>query len=72
MIESAGEPVGERELVITRDFDAPARLVFRAYSRPELLMRWFGPEPYRLVMCEVDFRVGGRFRMAMRDLDGRR
>ena len=71
MSETLGnDPVGERELVITREFDAPARLVFEAYRRPELLMRWFGPHPYPLALCEVDFRVGGRYRFAMRDLDG--
>ena len=57
MTETLGhDPVGERELVITREFDAPARLVFEAYRRPELLMRWFGPHPYPLALCEVDFR----------------
>jgi uncharacterized protein YndB with AHSA1/START domain len=48
-----------------RDFDAPARLVFEACSRPEYLMRWFGPVGWPLTLCEVDFRVGGRWRFAM-------
>lgn len=50
---------------ITREFDAPARLVFRACSEPEFLMRWFGPAGWPLTLCEVDFRVGGRWRFAM-------
>ena len=59
------DPVADREVVITRVFDAPARLLFAAYSRPEHLMKWFGPVGWPLTLCEVDFRVGGRFRFAM-------
>jgi len=59
------EPVADLEVVITRIFDAPARLLFAAYSRPEHLMKWFGPAGWPLTQCEVDFRVGGRFRFAM-------
>lgn len=55
----------DREVVITRVFDSPARLLFAAFSKPEHLMRWFGPGEYPLSLCEVDFRVGGRFRFAM-------
>jgi len=50
---------------ITRDYDAPARLLFEACSRPEYLRRWFGPVGWPLTLCEVDFRVGGRWRFAM-------
>ncbi|WP_421989866.1 SRPBCC domain-containing protein [Roseococcus sp.] len=50
---------------ITRDFDAPARRLFRACSQPEFLRRWFGPVGWPLTLCEVDFRVGGRWRFAM-------
>ena len=62
---SAAEPAADREFVITRTFDAPARLLFAAWSRPEHLMKWFGPVGWPLTLCEVDFRVGGRFRFAM-------
>jgi len=55
----------DRELVVTRIFDVPARFLFEAYSRPEHLRRWFGPRGWPLTLCEVDFRVGGRFRFAM-------
>jgi uncharacterized protein YndB with AHSA1/START domain len=64
------EPVAEREVVITRVFDVPARFLFTAYSTPEHLTRWFGPAGWPLTLCEVDFRVGGRYRFAMTGPDG--
>jgi uncharacterized protein YndB with AHSA1/START domain len=69
--DGAAESVAEREVVISRDFDAPARLLFLAYSTPEHLKRWFGPRGWPLTLCEVDFRVGGRFRFGMTGPDGR-
>lgn len=62
---SAVEPIAEREFVIRRVFDAPARLLFEAYSTREHLMKWFGPKGWPVTLCEMDFRVGGRFRMQM-------
>jgi uncharacterized protein YndB with AHSA1/START domain len=57
----------EREIVMTRGFDAPRRLVFDAYTRPELLKQWmFGPDGWVLAVCEVDLRVGGRYRYVWR------
>ncbi len=50
------------EIVLTRVFDAPRRLVFDALTRPDLLRRWFGADGWDLVDCEVDLRVGGRWR----------
>jgi uncharacterized protein YndB with AHSA1/START domain len=64
------EPAAEREIVIERVFDAPARLLFAAFSGPEHVMRWFGPKGYPLTLCEMDFRVGGRYRFAMTGPDG--
>jgi len=61
----------DREIVMTRVFDAPRRLVFDAFSKPELLKRWFGPRGYSLVVCEVDLRVGGGFRFVLRGPDGK-
>jgi uncharacterized protein YndB with AHSA1/START domain len=53
----------EREIVMTRVFDAPRRLVFDGLTKPELLKRWFfGPPGWSLVVCEIDLRVGGRYR----------
>lgn len=51
----------EREIVMTRLFDAPRRLVFEAMTRPDLLERWCGPADWSLVVHELDLRVGGRF-----------
>jgi uncharacterized protein YndB with AHSA1/START domain len=65
------EPVADREVVITRTYDAPARLLFVAWSKPEHLMKWFGPVGWPLTLCEVDFRKGGRFRFAMTGPSGR-
>ncbi len=64
------EAVADRELIIERVIDAPARLVFLAYSKPEHVVRWFGPRPYPLTKCEMDFRVGGEFHFAMTGPDG--
>lgn len=61
----AGEAEADRELVITRSFDAPARLLFAAWSRPEHFRKWFGPVGYPVTMCEIDFRKGGQWRAAM-------
>src|SRR5215475_8715362 len=58
-------PVAERTHVIIRHYDAPARLLFEAWSKREHLMKWFGPRGWPVTMCEVDFRAGGRWRMAM-------
>jgi len=61
----------DREIVLTRIFDAPRDLVFDAFSKPELLKRWFGPRGWSLVVCEVDFKVGGGFRFVLRGPDGK-
>ena len=67
----ASEPESQREVIITRVYDAPARLLFEAYSKPEHVMRWFGPKGWPLTLCEMDFRVGGRFRFAMTGPSGK-
>jgi uncharacterized protein YndB with AHSA1/START domain len=59
----------ERELRITRVFDAPRALVFEAWSKPEHLKRWFAPNGFIVSDCEMDFRVGGAYRLCMRRLD---
>ena len=58
------ERKSERELVVTRTFNGPARLVFEAWTRPVLLERWWVPKSTGVVMlsCEADVRVGGRYR----------
>ncbi len=63
-------PESEREVSISRVFDAPARLLFEAYARPEHVKRWFGPRGWPLTLVEIDFRPGGRFRFGMTGPDG--
>jgi uncharacterized protein YndB with AHSA1/START domain len=58
---------GEREIVVTRVFDAPRSLVWEAHTRPELLKKWLlGPDGWALVVCDVDLRVGGAYRWVWR------
>src|SRR6185312_9292366 len=59
------ERKSERELVITRTFNGPARIVFEAWTRPELLKRWWAPKStgVPLLSCEADVRVGGKYRL---------
>ena len=54
----------DREIVVTRVFDGPARLVFEAWTRPELLMRWWAPKSFGITFlsCEVDVRPGGTYK----------
>jgi uncharacterized protein YndB with AHSA1/START domain len=53
----------DREIVITRDFDAPRALVFDAHTRSELVRRWLlGPPGWSMTVCEIDLRVGGAYR----------
>jgi len=58
------ERKSERELVVTRTFNGPARIVFEAWTTPKLLMRWWAPKSIgvSLLSCEADVRVGGRYR----------
>lgn len=60
----------DTEIVLEREFNAPRRLVFDALTTPELLVRWFGARGWRLVVCEVDLRVGGAWRFVSRGPDG--
>jgi uncharacterized protein YndB with AHSA1/START domain len=59
------EPQADRQIIITRQFDALARVLFLAHSKPEHVMKWFGPVGWPLTTCEMDFRVGGRYHFAM-------
>jgi len=61
----------DREIVITRMFDAPREKVFEAMSKPEFLKRWLlGPPGWEMTVCENDLRVGGAFRHVWRQNDG--
>ncbi len=59
----------DREVVVTRSFDAPARLVFEAWSKPELFTRWWVPKSMGMTLrsCEMDVRTGGRYRLDFGD-----
>ena len=59
------ERKSERELVVTRTFNAPARIVFEAWTKPELFKRWWVPKSMgmSLLACEMDVRVGGQYRL---------
>ena len=67
------ERKSERELVVTRTFDAPARIVFEAWTKPELLQRWWTPKSFGIVFlsCELDVRTGGGYRLVMRHGDSK-
>ena len=61
----------EREIVMTRVFDAPADMVFDAWTKPELLKRWLGVRNgWEMEVCEVDLKVGGAYRWVWRGPDG--
>ncbi|HEX6367910.1 MAG TPA: SRPBCC family protein [Longimicrobium sp.] len=57
----------DTDYLVTRQFDAPARLVFRAFTTPELVRRWWGFETSEWLVCEIDLRVGGRWRFVVRE-----
>ncbi|HWL42422.1 MAG TPA: SRPBCC domain-containing protein [Ilumatobacter sp.] len=59
------ERTSDREVVVTRSFDAPARLVFEAWSDPELFKRWWVPKSMGMTLrsCEMDVRTGGSYRL---------
>lgn len=59
-----------REVAITRIFDAPRELVFKAWTDPKHLAQWWGPKGFTLPGCEMDFRPGGAYRFVMRGPDG--
>lgn len=62
---------GDREIVMTRAFDAPRTLVWDAFTKPELIKRWLlGPDGWSMPVCEIDLRVGGRYRYVWRNTKG--
>ena len=62
------ERTSERELVVTRTFNGPARIVFEAWTKPELLKRWWAPQSFGVsfISCEADVRTGGSYRFVFR------
>jgi uncharacterized protein YndB with AHSA1/START domain len=68
---AAAESAADRELTITRIFDAPRALVFKAWSMPEHMAHWWGPSGYTLPVCDMNFRSGGTYRLCMRSPEGK-
>lgn len=67
---AASSSTGNRELTLTRVIDAPRQLVFKAWTQPEHVARWWGPKGFVTIGCDMDIRVGGRFRVGMRSPQG--
>lgn len=65
------ERTSDRELVVRRTINGPARLVFEAWTKPELFQRWWVPKSFGLTLlsCEMDVRVGGKYRLSFRHGD---
>src|SRR5215470_946292 len=65
--KTTAERKSDREVVVTRTFNAPARLVFEAWTRPELFQQWWLPKSMGMVLrsCEMDVRTGGRYRLVI-------
>jgi uncharacterized protein YndB with AHSA1/START domain len=59
------------DLVLERVVDVPRALVWKAWTTPSILMRWFTPSPWKTVRCEIDLRPGGVFHNVMRSPDGK-
>ncbi len=59
-----------QRMVITRVFDAPRELVWKAWTDPKYVMQWWGPKGFTAPVCKMDFRVGGKFLCCMRTPDG--
>jgi uncharacterized protein YndB with AHSA1/START domain len=68
MTKSTGNEV--ERMVVTRVFDAPRALVWKAWTDPKYVMQWWGPKGFTSPVCEMDFRVGGKFLCCMRTPDG--
>jgi len=68
-LEIIAEP-GKTSFMTRRVVDAPRALVFDAFTKPEHLKRWMGPRALKMVLCESDLRVGGRYRLVHRAPDG--
>ena len=68
--DSSAMATSDREIVITRDFDAPRELVFEAWTDPEQVVQWWGPRGFTTTIHEMDVRPGGVWRFVMHGPDG--
>ena len=67
---SPAAPIVERAIVITRIFEAPRALVWKAWTDPESCKRWWGPKNFTTPVCKIDLRVGGTYLNCMRSAEG--
>ena len=70
MGDRTDDPALQREVVLARRIAAPRALVFRAFTDPEHLMRWWGPQGFTAPECDMDLRIGGALRVVMQATDG--
>jgi uncharacterized protein YndB with AHSA1/START domain len=70
VVNNADVEIQDRELVITRVFEAPKELVFKVWTEPEHIKNWWGPKPFTAPRCEVDLKPGGDYIYVMRSPDG--
>src|SRR5947207_15661949 len=70
--DSAAAAAPERELTVTRVFDAPREVVFGAWTDPAQAALWWGPQGFTTISCEMDVRPGGAYRACMRSPEGTR
>lgn len=70
MSESGNVAVAEQEFVLSRTFDAPLELVWKAHTEVEHLKQWWGPQGFTMLSCTLDLRPGGRFHYGMQSPDG--
>ncbi|MFC9709069.1 SRPBCC domain-containing protein [Paenibacillus sp. NPDC056933] len=71
-LENITSKVGEREFTLERVFDAPRELVFKAFTEPEHVSRWWAPGPFTIPVCNIDLRPGGIWHYCMESPEGNR
>ena len=65
------EGLEEKQIQVSRSFDAPIEVLWRAWTEPEHFMKWYGPKGFTTPTCQIDLRVGGRHLWSMQSPDGR-
>jgi uncharacterized protein YndB with AHSA1/START domain len=65
------EKIMEKQVVVTRSFDAPLEILWQAWTEPVHFMKWYGPKGFTTPLCEIDLKVGGRHLWSMQSSDGR-
>jgi uncharacterized protein YndB with AHSA1/START domain len=69
--ENMNSKITGNELVITRIFDAPRELLWKAWTDPDMVTKWWGPKDFTAPVCKLDLRVGGKYHCCMRAPDGK-